>query len=68
MAHSKRLHAMCNTGLYLIKLYVVRRLKFLSNTTFGKQDLLPPAVNRLNFVTVKCGVFFAVRTELLNIT
>jgi hypothetical protein len=24
-------------------------------------------VNQLNFVMVKCGVFFAVRTELLNI-
>jgi hypothetical protein len=26
------------------------------------------SVNQLNFVTVKCGVFFVVRTEFLNIT
>jgi hypothetical protein len=26
------------------------------------------SVNQLNFLTVKCGVFFAVRTESLNFT
>jgi hypothetical protein len=41
---------------------------WLSYYSHCKQPIISlNSVNRLIFVTVKCGVFFAVRTEFLNI-
>jgi hypothetical protein len=45
------------------KVYLVGFLWFSLQTAIISLN----SVNRLKFVTVKCGVFFAVRTEFLNI-
>jgi hypothetical protein len=55
---------------HLLQQSVTLHFVFTSSVRFSLQTAIISlnSVNRSIFVTVKCGVFFAVRTESLNIT
>jgi hypothetical protein len=58
-----------NYVLHLLQQPVTVYFVFMSLVWFWLQTAIISlnSVNRLIFVTVKCGVFFAVRAEFLNI-